>query len=72
VLVERNVESIAAGIDKALNRGWDPDAVRARVESRTWRAVGREVAEELRAAVEGEPRPYVPKAHAGISEEAAR
>jgi teichuronic acid biosynthesis glycosyltransferase TuaC len=51
VLVERNVESIAAGIDKALGRGWDPDAVRARVESRTWRAVGAEVAEELRAAV---------------------
>jgi glycosyltransferase involved in cell wall biosynthesis len=56
VLVERNVESIAAGIDQALSRGWDPDAVRARVESRTWRAVGAEVAEELRAAVGGAAR----------------
>ncbi|HKI03243.1 MAG TPA: glycosyltransferase [Thermoanaerobaculia bacterium] len=51
VLVQRDVESIAAGIDKALSRGWDRDAVRARVESRTWRAVGREVAEELEGAV---------------------
>lgn len=53
LIVERNVESIAAGIDKALSRGWDRDAVRARIESRTWRAVGAEVAEELRAAVDG-------------------
>jgi teichuronic acid biosynthesis glycosyltransferase TuaC len=57
LLVERSVESIAAGIDKALNQGWDRDAVRARIESRTWRAVGREVAEELRAAVDPHPQP---------------
>jgi teichuronic acid biosynthesis glycosyltransferase TuaC len=53
LIVERNVESIAAGIDEALGRGWDRDAVRARIESRTWRAVGAEVAEELRAALDG-------------------
>ena len=51
ILAERDVASIAAGIDKALGRGWDRDAVRARIESRTWRAVGMEVAEELSAAV---------------------
>lgn len=54
LIVERDVESIAAGIDKALGKGWDRDAVRARIESRTWRAVGAEVAEELRAALDGE------------------
>jgi glycosyltransferase involved in cell wall biosynthesis len=53
LIVERDVQSIAAGIDKALSRGWDRDAVRARIESRTWRAVGAEVAEELRAALDG-------------------
>lgn len=53
IVVERDVESIAKGIDKALKRGWDRDAVRARIESRTWRAVGAEVAEELQAAVDG-------------------
>ncbi len=53
IVVERDVQSIAAGIDKALKRGWDRDAIRARIESRTWRAVGAEVAEELRAALDG-------------------
>jgi teichuronic acid biosynthesis glycosyltransferase TuaC len=53
LIVERSVDSIAQGIDKALKRGWDRDAVRARIESRTWRAVGAEVAEELRAALDG-------------------
>jgi teichuronic acid biosynthesis glycosyltransferase TuaC len=53
LIVERNVESIAAGIDKALKRGWDRDAVRAGICSRTWRAVGAEVAEELWAALDG-------------------
>lgn len=52
ILVERDVPSIAAGIDQALSRGWNRDAIRA---IRTWRAVGAEVAEELRAAVGGVP-----------------
>jgi teichuronic acid biosynthesis glycosyltransferase TuaC len=51
VLVERTVESIAAGIDAALSRGWDRARVRARIASRTWQAVGGEQAEELRVAV---------------------
>ena len=54
VIVERTVESIAAGIDAALGRAWDRDAIRDRIAPRTWRAVGREVAEELRAAL-GDP-----------------
>jgi teichuronic acid biosynthesis glycosyltransferase TuaC len=50
LLVERNVDAIADGIDKALNRSWDRDQVRARVAARSWSVVGAEQAEELRAA----------------------
>jgi glycosyltransferase involved in cell wall biosynthesis len=50
ILVERDVQAIAAGIDNALARGWDRDAIHG---VRTWRAVGAEVAEELRAALDG-------------------
>lgn len=55
LVVERTVDAIAAGLDKALERGWDRDRVRARIADRTWEAVGREVAEELRAATGGVP-----------------
>lgn len=55
VLVERTVDAIAAGIDAALDRGWDRERVRARIASRTWRAVGEEQAEELRAALGSVP-----------------
>jgi teichuronic acid biosynthesis glycosyltransferase TuaC len=51
VVVERTADALAAGIDAALGRGWDRDRVRARVAARTWEVVGREQAEELRAAV---------------------
>jgi glycosyltransferase involved in cell wall biosynthesis len=51
ILVERTVDSITAGIDSALKRAWDRDEIRARVASRTWQAVGGEVAEELRSAL---------------------
>ncbi|MEO6195472.1 MAG: glycosyltransferase [Thermoanaerobaculia bacterium] len=51
IVVERTVDALAAGIDAALSRGWDRDRVRARVAARTWRVVGEEQAEELRAAV---------------------
>jgi len=51
LLVERDVESIAAGIDAALKRSWDRDRVRARVAARPWSVVGAEQAEELWAAV---------------------
>jgi teichuronic acid biosynthesis glycosyltransferase TuaC len=47
IVVERTVEAIAAGLDQALKRSWDPDKVRARVAGRTWAVVGREHAEEL-------------------------
>ncbi|MFL6193315.1 MAG: glycosyltransferase family 4 protein [Thermoanaerobaculia bacterium] len=50
IVVERTVEALAAGLDQALKRAWDPDKVRARVASRTWAVVSREHAEELLAA----------------------
>jgi glycosyltransferase involved in cell wall biosynthesis len=51
LLVERNVESITAGLDAALKRVWDRDAIAARLSGRSWRVVGSEAAEELRSAV---------------------
>jgi teichuronic acid biosynthesis glycosyltransferase TuaC len=70
VLVERTADSIAAGIDAALHRGWDRDRVRARVADRTWSAVGREVAEELQAAVTApHPRPLSRTRERGEEEE---
>ena len=53
LLVERTVDALAAGIDAALKRAWDRDEVRARVASRSWEVVGREVAEELRGCLDG-------------------
>ena len=55
LVVERSVEAIAAGLDRALERAWDRDRVRARVADRSWEVVGREQAEELRAAIGGVP-----------------
>jgi teichuronic acid biosynthesis glycosyltransferase TuaC len=55
LVVERSVEAIAAGLDRALERAWDRDQVRVRIADRTWRVVGREQAEELRAAIGGVP-----------------
>jgi teichuronic acid biosynthesis glycosyltransferase TuaC len=57
VLVERDVKSIAAGLDAALDRAWDRDAVSSSIAGRTWRVVGGEVAEEIRAAL-GAPAAY--------------
>jgi len=51
LLVERDIKSIVAGLDAALRRAWDRDAIAARVSGRSWRVVGREVGEELLAAV---------------------
>jgi len=51
IVVEREVPALASAIDEALSRKWDRDAIRARIESRTWAAVGREVMEEVRAAM---------------------
>ena len=57
IVVERTADSLAAGIDAALGRGWDRERVRARVAARSWRVVGEEQAEELRAAVGSDPHP---------------
>ena len=51
IVVERTVDSLAAGIAAALERGWDRERVRARVAARSWQVVGEEQAEELRAAI---------------------
>jgi glycosyltransferase involved in cell wall biosynthesis len=55
IVVERQVPALAAGIAEALSREWDRDAIRARIGSRTWAAVGQEVLEEIRAAVGPHP-----------------
>lgn len=56
IVAERQVPELAAAIGQALARDWDRQTVRARIEPRTWQAVGREVMEEIRAAVvESEP-----------------
>jgi teichuronic acid biosynthesis glycosyltransferase TuaC len=57
VVVERNVDAIAAGLDEALERVWDRDRVRARIADRSWDVVGLEVAEELKAAASARPDP---------------
>jgi teichuronic acid biosynthesis glycosyltransferase TuaC len=51
IVAEREVPALASAIGQALARDWDREAVRARIEPRTWQAVGREVMEELRAAI---------------------
>jgi glycosyltransferase involved in cell wall biosynthesis len=51
LLVDREVPALARGIAAALDRTWDRERICDRIASRTWRAVGREVAEEIRAAV---------------------
>jgi hypothetical protein len=55
IVAERQVPELAAAFERALARDWDRAAVRARIESRTWQAVGREVMEEIRAAVGPHP-----------------
>ncbi|MFL6202854.1 MAG: glycosyltransferase, partial [Thermoanaerobaculia bacterium] len=55
IVVERQVPALAAGISEALSREWDRDAIRARIEPRTWAAVGREVMEEVVAALKPHP-----------------
>lgn len=51
LLVEREVPALISGLDAALSRAWDRDRVQARVASRTWKAVGREAAQEIQAAL---------------------
>jgi teichuronic acid biosynthesis glycosyltransferase TuaC len=51
LLVERDADAIAAGLDAALKRAWDRDAIAARLSGRSWRVVGSVAGEELRSAV---------------------
>jgi teichuronic acid biosynthesis glycosyltransferase TuaC len=46
-IVEREVPALTEAIAASLARSWDRDRVRARIADRTWRAVGREVMEEI-------------------------
>ena len=56
IVAERRVPELAAAIEQGLARDWDRAAIRARIEPRTWQAVGREVMEEVRAAmIESKP-----------------
>ncbi|HEX3126063.1 MAG TPA: glycosyltransferase [Thermoanaerobaculia bacterium] len=57
IVAERKVSELAEAIGQALSRDWDRQAIRARIEPRTWKAVGREVMEEIRAAA---PHPLAP------------
>jgi glycosyltransferase involved in cell wall biosynthesis len=65
IVAERQVPALAAAIAEALSRPWDREAIRARIGSRTWAAVGREVMEEVRAA---KPHPLAPSpiSHPGL------
>ncbi len=47
VLVERDVSSIAAGLEKALTTTWDRDALIGRARSRTWGVVADELEQFL-------------------------
>jgi len=55
IVVERQVPALTSAISEALSRDWDRSAIRARIESRTWAAVGREVMEEVEAALSSRP-----------------
>ncbi len=51
VLVERTVESIAEGIEKALSKRWNPETISRETRARTWTRVAAEVEEILKAQV---------------------
>jgi glycosyltransferase involved in cell wall biosynthesis len=51
ILSRRDGEAVAAGIAAALARSWDRSRVSARTSARNWHVVGREHAEEIRAAI---------------------
>ncbi|HYO14547.1 MAG TPA: glycosyltransferase [Thermoanaerobaculia bacterium] len=73
-LVDREVPALARGIAAALDRAWDRERICARIASRTWEAVGREEAEEIRVAVgrlPGEPE-AIPAPAPKAVQEAAR
>lgn len=51
IVVERQVPALATAVAEALSRTWDRETIRARIEPRTWAAVGREAMEEIEAAL---------------------
>lgn len=51
-VVEREVPALTAGIAEALSLTWDRGLIRARIEDRTWKAVGVEVLDEILQAVD--------------------
>jgi teichuronic acid biosynthesis glycosyltransferase TuaC len=55
-IVEREVAALTAAIAEALEQPWDRGVIRARIEERSWKAVAREVMEEVAAALE-DPHP---------------
>jgi glycosyltransferase involved in cell wall biosynthesis len=69
-IVAREVPALAEGIAAALEQTWDRTRIRARIEERTWQAVGREVMEEIERALA--PRPQASGSKAlRVPEEAA-
>lgn len=75
LLVEREVPALVSGLDAALSRAWDRERVQARVASRTWNAVGREAAQEIRAALglpDTQPNDAVAEVPVYASQEVAR
>jgi teichuronic acid biosynthesis glycosyltransferase TuaC len=56
-VVPREVPALAEALDDVLSRTWDRDRIRAGVEPRSWRSVGREVVEEFAAARRPSPNP---------------
>lgn len=53
VLVERTVESIAAGIEQALSQRWNHEMISRETRARTWAKVAAEVEEVLAAQIGG-------------------
>lgn len=50
-VVAREVGALTGGIAEALSQRWDRGLIRARIEERSWKAVGLEVMEEVEAAL---------------------
>jgi teichuronic acid biosynthesis glycosyltransferase TuaC len=64
-IVTREVSALTEAIAEALAQPWDRGLIRARIAERTWQAVGREVMEEVEAALDQLPplqAPVTPKA----------
>jgi len=56
VLVEQNKESIAQGLEQALQKRWGPRTLIGYAESRTWDVVAQEVESFLEMRIAAERR----------------